>query len=451
MTQGAVVGLAVMLAGGVGCLSDPDAASRADAADHGADAAVGRGDADPGADAMPAGPGTAFPPVGTEVNIEAGAVADVNGDGVDDLLLASRTGFASSNGVYVLLGQAGVGVPDFHEFFGTGAHEPLAVGAGAIGAANGLDVVALVVDYGDPKVEFDNETIVQAYARGADGRFDATPFTRDIGVGDGCPLPRFEDKRGAIAVGRFVPGADLPAVAVGHDHGVCVVQAEAFSALAWQMAGRTAVGPDYIVSELLPVPSDMSGLDDLLAPSELAGRWYRNDGAGGFVTAEQATAGGMRRAAFVDLDGNDPVDMIGIRQVGLIAHVVATPGNDVALPFRGDQNLSGFPGGLSHVAVVEADDGGDARPDVLLASGGCDGADPTGAPCVAMFRNVYADGAALETDVATEVRSYPASFRPAHLFVGDFDGDDIEDILVFSVDGRAECLRATGGKLQPCD
>jgi hypothetical protein len=444
-----------------GCLSTPgpnetdagrgsgDASTTTDASSSDAPTAT---DASTGTDAIAVGMGTSFPPAMTDVDITGAWSGDLNGDQVDDVLLLSDTGDPASAGVYVLLGQLDSGVPEYHQFLASGTEAPLAVTATQLDGVGALDIVVYDVQY-DSMDPADSLAYLRAYI-GAGVTFTEPPVENHVtAVQLDEWKPRTPGEEVKMIAARIDVNATAPGFAVVHHRGAFVLTIPSWSNFNWQ---QTA--PEVLIDEgcsgLGAVPNDTNPVDDLILWTDQAPevRWLVNDGHGAFARSNVLAAPpAPDEAQLFDMDGVDPLDVVGYLDTG----IQAIPTDDVADPngsFLDGQSYISNMDGFREILVMDTNQPGiDERPEIIVASADCEG--PTTDPCLLMIRNAYIHTASgeLRTDQSWVRYFLPAGFVPDAVVHGDFDGDAVDEVVIFSSDGSQDCVRIADATFAACD
>jgi hypothetical protein len=429
-----------------GCLSSPSPADSQDAAASDAGRTAADAATDAAADAAPVGGGAEFPPAGMAVSITGGWAGDLNGDGVDDVVLLSDTGDPASAGLYVLMGQRDLGLPDYHQFLATGSQDPLAVAATQLDGGGGLDLVAFAVDYGELGMYEDNESYLHAYL--ADGTSFADALTNRITKSRQNHLfPRTEGAPAGVVPFRLRAAYSAPALAVFHERGSFVLALDSWDVDGWKTQAPLALQASYAATGGAAFASAATGVDDLIAFTDSMPQmdWLVNDGAGN-VTARtvEGVAPGVTVGALHEMTGAAPADVVGAGNSCL----QATPVDD-------DAGSSGVTACVSNVGrirglvVFDGDDPANGTPEIVAVADACDAVG--GADCWYLFPDAYIDESAssLAGGTATH-RAMPSSFAPRFVARGDFDGDGADELRAFGAGGKQDCVRLVGGALTVC-
>ncbi len=437
--------LIVSVAVATGCLSDPGGGST-DAVPPTIDAATTVVDAAP-PDAPVVEGGQAFPPADTVVNVTAGWAGDLNGDRFDDVVLLSDTGASDSAGAYVLLGGE-TGLPEFHQFMGTGVRDPIAVTAAQLDGAGNADVVVFAVDYGDGIVKETIESYLLAYM-GDGAPLRATALENHVtSIRENWLFPRTEGEPADMMTGRFAPDAEVPGLTVIHHRGAFTLTMATWSDAAFEAFGTEPLLPSFIGSGGHVAPSTTAtDLDDVVVytSGSTMCRWMANQGDGSFAERiVESTPPGVRYGAPASLDGTDPVDFVGVRSSGLQGVPVDQNASTAGVLLDGATAVDGL-GDATDIIAFDAE--GTAAPEVVVSATGCS---QTGSACLLLVPEVAVDGPA---ELATGTRRFfalPAGFTPRVLLRGDFDGDEKPEIRVFDASGQQQCVQVASGMLLPC-
>lgn len=429
------------------CLGDPtppvadmdDAAVR-DAAVHDAailDAALTDGAAPDGPepDALPPA-GAPFPPADITVNLIASAVADVDGDGVDDLLLANDTGDAATRGVFVLLGGAGRPLDRYHAYLEVGDAIPVAVTATDLNRDDADDVVVF------GRIE-GTETGRLLVFPGVGGGALGAPMTRDT------PHALYTDefRLATVTTGAFA-GNDNLDVAVGSHHTVAVLTVNEWGALFGTNAFTTVEFATEDSNLILGVaPAGTSALRDDLVIAQVG--WVTlvdNGGDGAFAGARHTNAlpiTALSGATIAQLDDTGAADVLGN---GLAV------GERVGAVLVDDAGGAAYRGELTDVLyydpmrVLALD--GDARPDIVVL---------THSPLRFRLHLNLAFDATADPDALVFTETRP-DFDPGlegvadavSFQVGQFDGDATLELYAHTATGAAVCAEVLAAGVVPC-
>lgn len=416
------------IAAATGCLSEPsvpadagsgsmDAATDASAPDAGPPACVGTG---------AVGPGLDFPPgdVGFQVRLGPARVADLNCDGLDDLIVANVPPASSESwGVFVLLGRgSGVGTK-YDAFVPTGVAIPRALHVGDVVGDGQADIAVYGhgTGLGAWLIVFEGETAADF----ADDRYLMPELAAEAAP---------EHGEGAVLAIGDVSGDGVADVVTGtqNDLWLGVVQ-------QW----RTDQNVSTTSAEALPGPDSgtwrgLSGAT-VLAPGTVLAR----DTGGTTVFVD-----GIPTRVMLAADDHlftavwDDATVFGTG----VDHLSA-----IALPAGPARALPGFAVGgdglADGIAVAQLD--GDAAPDVVVLDA------RTGtASRVVVARNVRPSGAELAVSQTMVGILADAALVPTGVVTGDFDGDGVPDLVVYDEAGAFECLNLQLGppdELARCD
>jgi hypothetical protein len=398
---------------------------------------AGTPDANPAATSVPRG--TPFPPAGANLQIEDVWAGDLNGDGSDDLVVLSR---GTANEVYIFYGQRERGATEFHQVLDTGAREPFGVTAAQMTGEEELEILVYLVDFATP-ADSDNTAFVYGYETVSRLRYATTPVTNSVSrVMKVWAQPTTPVYGNGIVTGRFTPGASLPGIAVGVHTGGFQLQPE-----SWELFGDAVPTPlrdGQPAVRLRAIPSQTSGLDDVLGFSVSSDSlWFVNDGAGSLTSYVRLT-GALERARVVDGDSSGPLDLLGIQNTTLQIVLTGDPGQ--AYYWQGQGWIDGIEGSFTDLAVVDSD--GDARPEVVAIGADCT---TPYRPCAMLFPDVFVSGNMLTSSELTSTFDLPASFQAWRIASGDFDGDGSTELLALDRDGTMVCMRIDGVTLVACE
>lgn len=404
----------------------------------------------PVADAALPPKGVPFPPAGMGISITGGWTGDLNGDGIDDVVLLSNTDMEPTTGVYVLFGQQGKGVPDYHQFLHTGVKAPYAVTATQLDGAGFSDLLVFAVDF---KADGPGDNLSYLLAFTADGSsYRDPPLSNTISQGQAWQVLFSEDEPAMIQTLQRAPAVPR-AVAVVHGRGGFTL-----SYASWSDANFLNATPEMLVEGrtlgalVLPNGTNAS-VDDLLTWTDTTGdlQWLVNDGSGGLSpTTVNAEVRGPNYAALYDMDGTPPLDVIGVIDSEIQAVPVDTSAGTTSAEYNGQSYITGV-GSARGMLVFDSNVAtSDPRPELVIATESCTTTSDN--PCLYMIRNAYIDGASGNLLSPSSIRYWelPAGMQPRALFRGDFDGDGAKEVLVFGLDGSMACARADDEQFSSC-
>lgn len=425
-----------------GCLGDPSppGADMDDAAVRDAailDAALSDGAAldGPEADALPPG-GASFPPGDITVNLIASAVADIDGDGRDDLLLANDTGDDATRGVFVLLGGTDRQLDRYHAYLEVGDAIPVAVTAADL---NGDDAVEVIV-FGRIADTVTGRLLVFPGAGG--GAFGA-PMTRDT------PHALYTDeyRLATVTTGAFA-GNDNLDIAIGSNSAVAVLTVDAWDALfgtnSFTLIEFTDENPNHILGV---APAGTSATRDDLVIAQVG--WVTlvdNGGDGAFDGARHTNPlpiTALSGATIAQLDDTGAADVLGN---GLVV------GERVGAVLVDSAGGAAYRGELTDVLYYDAMRvlalDADPRPDVVVLTRG---------PLRFRLHLNLAFDAAPEPDALVFTTTRP-DFDPelegvadaVSFQVGQFDGDAPLELYAHTATGAAVCVEVLAAGLVAC-
>ncbi len=441
------LGLCVVATGAVACLSDPgsggggdDDASQIDAAAGAIDAPTGGGpDARVGPDATP-GPGcpTGEPafPGGTTIDLRHPLVANVNGDELDDLVLADLL----TERVYFLFGRDcafGTVADASHLVDDTG---PMAVQLAELGGSEGAaDLIVLGTSAATGQLAIYRGLGNGAFTDGAlivnvSADLDATTFVPQAG------------ERSFVEVGNL-DGDALPDLVLGHGTGV--FRAELPASL------DTLTQPGFEGMDLVPfaVPDEYTkvgtwvgdpdpllfpstaggGVDDLVVSTDPFVFHYTNSGAGVLTRESTASFGSNQFVDFFDLVGADGVPEVFGVQSGSAAVTRFFP-SAAAGTFR--MVLSGGISSVDGIAVANVD--GNPAPEVVAL----DNKGPGAPSIMVLYRNIALPMTGDTIDSGTPIPfEFPAGFHPDYIAFGNFAGDSTPELAAIDADVGVKCYR----------
>ncbi len=427
--------LATVLAG---CLStpgpaDPDGGGGGD----GGDAAPRR--------CRPAGTlptPTPWPPAG--VVVRQVQVADVDGDGVDDLVITVAPEAARAAGaarVYVLYGPVAPGAPAYHAVLDVGVEAAVIPWATTLHDVDGDGCLDLTV--AGPPVEGASRSFVALWRHGG----TATPW-------QGAPV-RADLSREPFAGPVMAVWADLSTdsdldLAVADLHDVDVFVGATLDAVpAALRAPRPGPGACDAWGNLNAVVRQPTagGRDRLLAFGHYRHNSLVIDDGGTLLTSQdctEVTARPITRGvAALDLDGEAPLDLLsgGGGLVG--AHLLAGPADPVS-PLTGATACAATPRGGDFIEGIAAGDlGGFATPEVVLI----DLDDPSGMSYACLLDAVDVDATRAIATATSETPLGPGVARA--VVIGDVGGGP--RVWIAMADGALRCLaRGAAAVLEPC-
>lgn len=370
----------------------------------------------------------AWPPPGVALDVGAARVIDLDRDGIDDLVLASRAPEAPA--LYVLLGG-----PD-----GVGARlhaqvvpsvPPLALDVADV-SGDGLD--DLVAFGGDM-----TQQLIEAFPATAVTEFGA-PWRKESHA-----LPTVEPLLATLEVVDFEPDgiADL-------------VLADQLHVEIGRMPAATEVGFVDMMIEALPAGLDFGqpasaflavddgGRRDLVVVSGLRTTVYRQIGEPPPTSPDQiANSDGFSVHARCDLDGDGTVEVIG----GHGGWDAITPSSLAELFRYDDRPAFGVPGEVPAGWCGQLDHDAAGRPDLAVL----ERSDGSGV-VVHVLPDLWLQPSppALRTSRSERLESPLIAGDAVVMVAGDFDGDDALELLVVARDGAISCLVVGTDAIAPC-
>jgi hypothetical protein len=329
------------------------------------------------------------------------AVADFNGDGLADLVVANEGVTPGSGTLSVLLGR-GDGTFQLIAPFADGS-SPRSVAVGDFNGDGKQDVVTAnfyqgTVRSGAEIIESD----VRVLLGNGDDTFQA-PQTYTAGTGPW-----------SVAVGDF-NGDGVADLAVANQGGV-LDQGFGVSILLGNGDGTFRAAQDYQVGSrpIAVAVGDFNGDGrlDLIVGDGLSATVtvLIGNGDGTFQTGQSYALGGYPNAlAVADLNGNSTLDLAVVDSDHATVYVVLGNGDGT---FQAPQ---GYPVGTNPTSVVVADYNHDGIVDLAVAN--------TGDGTVSVLLG-NGDG------TFQNAQNYAAGFSPQSLAVGDFNGDGFPDLAV---------------------
>jgi|GEM_PF-3284024 len=390
-----------------------------------------------GADTGPGPTPQAFPPP-SEVRatrIRNAFVADVDGDGRDDLLLTNVPADSDDAGVYVILGGPDARPDAYDAFIPTRAGAAVAIVAD-LTAETRPDLVTVETDGSQAFVEIHPQT-----ARASFG----TPLVRET-----TPWP-------FVPITGSFPLALLPVVATAAD-----LTADGVPDLllldriaSWFLAPTAWTSQAVLQGPALQLPSPDAGWDvvvDAFVVSNVAG-----------TTEYLAVLEQFGRITFFPIDPVSGVAQEGIRvttgvnAMSAVRFDVTSDGRDelvmaagielsaltLAPPEASGYGYTGLIGllpdeGVDALAVLHVDDTG--GPEIILLD---DEETQSGARSqLLVVRDAYVDSA-LQSPWSVLTHTFPVGAHPALMAVGRFDDDDAVEVFLYTRDGQSLCRQIT--------
>jgi len=293
------------------------------------------------------------------------AVADVNGDGKPDLVVAN----AGSNSVAVLLGN-GDGTFQAAVLYGSGGIEPDSVAVADVNGDGSPDLIVANSGSGNIGVLLGNcdGTFQTAVTYASGGALPQSVAVADVN-GDGKPDLVVANECGSDSDGDCTPGT--VSVLLGNGNGT--FQAAVPYGSAWYPMSVTVAdvngdgNPDLLVAGFLCGGAESCG-------DGFAGVLLGN-GGGTFEPAALYGSGGFDpdSIAVADLDGDGTLDLV---VANFFSDDMGDPGTVGVLLGNGNGTFQvAVPygsGGYGAWSVAVADVNGDGKPDVVVASGCAD-------------------------------------------------------------------------------
>jgi hypothetical protein len=359
----------------------------------------------------------------TGTNPRSVTVADVNGDGMPDLLVAN----VNDNTVSVLLNTTvpGAAIPSF------AAQQTFATGAGPV-SVSAVDSVTAVDVNGDGKPDLivangnDNTVSVllnttvpgapipsfaapQTFATGA-GPFSVT--AADVN-GDGKPdltVANVNTSTVSVLLNTTVPGATTPSFAAQQTF---ATGANPFSVIAADVNGDGM--PDLIVANFNA--STVSVLLNTTVPGASTPSF----------SAQQPSATGSlpRSVTAADVNGDGMPDLIVANyNANTVSVLLNTTAPGAATPSFAAQQT--FATGTNPNSVTAADVNGDGKPDLIVGN--------SGANTVSVLLNTTAPGATSPSFAAQQ--TFITGVGPFSVTAADVNGDGKPDLIIANVNAN---------------
>lgn len=396
---------------------------------------------------------TPWPPAGVTPNITKGWAGDINGDGIDDVILLNETSDSATNGVYVLLGQTGARATHFHQFLATADKNPVALTLVDLDSNGMLDLVVFAMKFG-PVMPDDNDGYLHAYMN--DGvLFADTPLVNFLSPGVNMSWQiLFNPGAPAHLFSARLTAGSVPSIIGVHERGGFKLSLPSWSGSnfatesAEMLTGSRQTGGAAVVNQA------NAGVDDLILWTDEVNTvtWLVNDGSGGLSSTVPNGRTGTRGptlGALWDMDGTPPLDVIGSLDTEVNAFPVDTDAGTETATYMGQTYITGVDNATA--MLVFDSDASDPRPEIMLAAAGC--ATFSNNPCLFLIRNAYIDGTTGELNSPSGPGQYelPAGFEAKVMVRGDFDDDDNPEVLLFAANGDVACARVTDGVFSACD
>jgi hypothetical protein len=361
--------------------------------------------------------GLSFPP-DSLLQVWRLQVVDLDDDGADDMVITSRS--SQHKGVFVLLSRDGAVGSQYHQFIPIAAMDPLGTRV-VDGDGDGiLDLFVFGQNYGG-----------QAYLIAHPGRGDGTfadPVTAETSA---VLIPAEGGDQVSVDVGAFL-GDDSRHVVVGDGNDMRVAAWPGWSQSEFESIDFEDVrGPGGDIwtglSAIRAVRDATDSRDLLLVVSGNYVNVVVPDGVEGFsapeihTTAKHASAVGLTKLDFLDVDGDGAIEVVG----GEGANINAVS----PWPVDRTYNRAGWlDSSVTAVRAADFDGDGDEEIVALLDDG-----------TLTIMPNARfgADTITTDSPVAYE---FDAAYAAAVLGVGDFDGNGDREIVVFSTTGAPLCF-----------
>jgi hypothetical protein len=398
------------------------------------------------------------------------AVADLNGDGKPDLVIAGNYYSSSSSGVSVLLNTTAPGAttPTFApaENFATGS-VARSVAVADLNGDGKLDLVVVNRNSNSVSVLLNTTApgaTTASFATHQDFATGTDPYSVAIADlnGDGKPdlaVANLSSSSVSVFVNTTAPGASTPTFAPKQDfatpgafNSVLVAAADvngdgrpdlitsasgASVLLNTTTPGSATVSfaPNQVVNNSTGflavgdlngdgrpdiVGSAVHGVDVLLNTTAPGAATASFALAGQFLTG---TVGSPEAATIADLNGDGKPDIVADDLYGTAVLVNTTAPGAATMSFNSESFTSGF----RPFSLAVADLNGDGRPDVVVAH---EKEGRPNTPSVSVLLNTTVLGAGTITPDFPQAATAAASSEPFSVAVGDLNGDGLPDLVV---------------------
>ncbi|PKN58578.1 MAG: hypothetical protein CVU56_04865 [Deltaproteobacteria bacterium HGW-Deltaproteobacteria-14] len=379
-----------------------------------------------------------FPPPATErqTRLREVYVADLDGDGRHDVLLANGPDAAGDTGVYVTLGGPGAR-PTRYDAFVTTRGVPVAVTVASLTGGALPDLVTFSSQ--------GERAFVEVHPQTGPARF-GTPLVRETTP---AFAPRIDYPDSSFSP---VVAAALDLTADGVADLLLIDRLDSFylAPTAWE-SQPVLQGP----IARLPYPDDgwnvvvdaFVSVDDDIPPKRFLAVLEGTQHIAYFeiapttgvaAPAERVSTGAeIRGVARADLDGDGRDEVIGASGRALTALNITPPSVDAHV-FRPDLLNPKVPD-ESIDGVAALDVGGDGAPEIILL----DAAPAAGGTSqLLVIRDPYVDGDSALTSSWT-ITGETLTTRPALMAVGRLDDDGAVEVFLYGLDGVTECRKIT--------
>jgi hypothetical protein len=391
-----------------------------------------------------------FPPGDKPIHIVSGGLADLNGDGKDDVLLASAFAddqVTEGHGIYVLLGSTqgfGKTHAGFLSTFASAiAPMPMAVAAADIRGSSAIDVLALSrLPEADPELA---RTFLVLFEN-LGGLSFAAPLFKETGQ-RGAGAPEW-NRHNAVLCSDFDGDTSTDIVfateAQVHTSEIPRDEPRGFEEMLPEIVLRNEVTYFSFIGEVMLLPAKEPALPPDLIVADTNLYAYHNDGTtwsfSNVMSREINPAVTFSFATLGNLIGDEEPEVVGgwIRSLGVVS-----PRPDPAPEWRfAELPPADTEGNFDDVRVADFDPSTPLNHDAVLLDD--DTGDTGRQGSVNVLSNVYVDAEGFLRTPGSELRyTLPTGYRVAVFLIGDFNGDKTPEVFLMDRKGTALCLSVT--------
>lgn len=384
--------------------------------------------------------GAAFPPAGATVDLRSGYVTDFDYDGFDDIVLLNATGDPNTQGFFVLLGRDTSDGTLYDSFIATPDVQPYAALAADLGGGDDPDVII----YG----ESDGRGQLVAYTDASPATFEA-PLV--LTLGNSQPAPAGGSQPAFISLGDYDTVDGENEIVFGHANGVFISSIDQWDDEFRLNEVYSLSEPGLAWGDTDAVGAILEGTpptQDILVPQQEQVTWYANGGDGSFTSDihnTAITAPGMTHVDYADINGDGRKDVFAVGSFAVSVYVPAAGATDGARYLLYDDGTTGEndDGELDGIAAVQVDE--DSRPDIVIMERANSSMSDN---FIKLYANVSIDNGMMVAD--EEVLQDLGSFEPQLMVFGDFDGDEVGELIVFDARGNSQCYELKVTAILPC-